>query len=425
MSLCRAEDYHQLYAGIPLDQVSMSHSLQPAFTIAGLYLAARARGIDPGVLRGSVINAPLFMEDYAYATQLPVELRMRLALDSIEFATLHMPRFHPFLEDTYFISDAGIGPVDEIAFGFIEIREVVRRLLARGLDVDHFAPRIAIVVNCRMEILTEVAKIRAIRRIFARTMREEFGARDPRSWAVNVAVHTSGASLTAQQPVNNVIRGAMQALAMALANVQAMEISAFDEAYRTPSRAAHMVGLRTQQILSVETDVLESADVMGGSYYMERRTNEIEAAIVDRIQEVESLGRPTDLVDRGWFRNVFSEAMVKTAMATAEGTRPVVGVNCFTVPEAEDTMLREHTDTKFEPCVEHIDTIRRWKESRPSARLEEVLASVSATAADPDANLIPVFVDALEAGASMGEAVGAFRVAHGLTADPYEKVASR
>ena len=164
---------------------------------------------------------------------------------------------------------------------------------------------------------------------------------------------------------------------------------------------------------------------MGGSYYMERRTNEIEAAIVDRIQEVESLGRPTDLVDRGWFRNVFSEAMVKTAMATAEGTRPVVGVNCFTVPEAEDTMLREHTDTKFEPCVEHIDTIRRWKESRPSARLEEVLASVSATAADPDANLIPVFVDALEAGASMGEAVGAFRVAHGLTADPYEKVASR
>lgn len=420
VSLCRAQDYHDLYDGIPLDRVSMSHSLQPAFTIAGLYLAARKRGIDTRLLRGSVINAPLFMEDYAYATQLPVELRLRLALDSIEFATEHMPRFHPFLEDTYFISDGGIGPVDEIAFGLVEIREVVRRLLARGLDINRFAPRIAMVVNCRMELLTEIAKIRATRRIFARMMRHEFGATDPRAWAVNITVHTSGASMTAQQPVNNVIRGAVQALAMALANVKAMEISAFDEAYRTPSRASHMVGLRTQQIVALESDVLRSDDPLGGSYFIEALTNRLESDILDRVRQVESLGNPAGLVAGGWFRNVFQEAMVARSLAIADGSLPVVGLNCFTIPDEDDTMLREHTDSRFEPCRDHVEDIRRWRSERPIQLVERALDSVHTECGDPAVNVIPLFVDALEAGASMGEIMGAFRTAHGLTADPYE-----
>ena len=159
---------------------------------------------------------------------------MRLATDSIEFCADHMPKFHPFIEDTYYISDGSVDIVDEMALGFVELREVVRRLVARGVDVDRFAPRIALLVNCRMDFFEEIAKIRASRRIYARMMRDEFGAKDPRSLAINVAAHTSGATMTSRQIANNISRGAIQALALTLAGVRAMEISAFDEAIRTP-----------------------------------------------------------------------------------------------------------------------------------------------------------------------------------------------
>jgi methylmalonyl-CoA mutase N-terminal domain/subunit len=419
VSLCRADDYVDLYDGIPLADVSVSHSLPAPFAVAGLYLAARQRGIDAALLRGSVINAPFFIEDYAYATHLPYELRMRMALDAIEFSTRHMPRFHPFVEDTYFISDGGIGPVDEMAFGFVEIREVVRRLIARGLPVDSFARRIVVLVNCRMELLTEIAKIRATRRIFARMMREEFGAVDPRSGAVHVTVHTSGASLTAQQPVNNVVRGAVQALAMALAGVKAMEVSAFDEALRTPSEAAHMVALRTQQIVALETDALQAPDPLAGSVHIERLTDEIEAAIVARVKEIEGLGDPAILCDQGWFRSVFEEAMVQRSREVADGTRAVVGVNCFTVPDAEDRLLREEAETKIEPCTEHIDAVARWKAARPAGPLAAALARVADAGADPAVNLIDAIVAGLSAGATVGEIAGALRESAGLAADPF------
>lgn len=419
VSLCRADDYFQLYDGIPLEDVSVSHSLQPAFAVAGLYLTAKYRGMDPARLRGSVINAPLFIDDYAYATHLPVELRMRFALDAIEFATRHMPKFHPFIEDTYFISDGGIGPVDEMAFGFVEIREVVRRLLARGLPIDSFAPRIAILVNCRMQVLTEIAKIRATRRIFARMMQEEFGAQDPRSWTVHVTVHTSGASLTAQQPVNNVVRGAVQAMAMAMAGVKAMEISAFDEALRTPSPAAHMVGLRTQQIVALETDVLAAGDPLAGSHHLEHLTDTIEEDILARVAEIEGRGDPADLVEGGWFRSAFEEAMIATNAEVVDGTRSVVGVNCFTVPDEEDTLLRAEAEAKIEPAVEHIETITRWKGSRPQAPLREALVQAAEAGADPSRNLVDTIVDAFQAGATMGEIAGAVRQGAGLSFDPY------
>jgi methylmalonyl-CoA mutase, N-terminal domain len=419
VSLCRGEDYEALYDGIPLGDVSVSQSLPASVGVAGLYLAARNRGIDPARLRGSVINAPFFIEDYAYATHLPFELRMRLSLDAIEFATRHMPRFHPFVEDTYFISDGGIGPVDEMAFGFVEIREVTRRLLARGLPIDSFAPRIVILVNCRMDVLTEIAKIRAIRRIFARMMEEEFGARDPRSSAVHVTVHTSGASLTAQQPVNNVVRGAVQALAMALAGVKAMEVSAFDEAYRTPSEAAHMVALRTQQIVALETDVLRAPDPLAGSAHVEHLTDAVEEAILARVKEIEALGDPGALSEQGWFRSVFEEAMVQRSREVAGGTRPVVGVNCFTIPDADDTLLREESEAKIEPCVEHIDAVRRWKAARSPGPLAAALAAAAEAAADPTANLVETTVAALSAGATVGEITGVLRESAGLPSDPF------
>ena len=224
VSLCRAADWVDLYKDIPLERISVSHSLPSAFAIAGLEIAARAHGVDLEVLRGSALQVPLYHEDTGYSGKISFDLRMRMALDSIEHATAGMPRFHACVEDTYYFSDGSIDIVDEMALGLIEIREIVRRLQRRGVDVDAFAPRIGVLVNCRMRLFEEVAKIRATRRIYARMMREEFGARDPRSMAINVAAHTSGATMTARQLTNNIVRGTVQTIALLMAGVRAMEI---------------------------------------------------------------------------------------------------------------------------------------------------------------------------------------------------------
>jgi methylmalonyl-CoA mutase N-terminal domain/subunit len=422
VSLCRLQDYLELYDDIPLERITLSHSLPAAFAVAGLYLVAKARNIVPGALRGSVIQAPFYCEDYGYATHMPFNLRVRLALDSIEFCAREMPKFHSFVEDTYYISDGGPNAIEEMALGFVEIRHLVRKLRTRGLDVDSFAPRIAILVNCRMDVFEEVAKIRATRRLFARMMREEFGARDPRSWSVNIAAHTAGSSLTAQQPINNVVRGTVQALALAMAGVQAMEISAFDEAYRTPSPEAHLVGLRTQQVVQLESNVTQVSDPLGGSHYVESLTNEMERRIWEMVTHIEAQGDPAALCDRGWFRHVFEEAMQRNAREIQDGTVPRVGVNVFQMPPDQDTLLREVAETKIEPCRERIEHIAEFKRTRDSELVQGAIRQVHATAQHPETNVMPALVAALETGATMGEIAGALRVAYGVAYDPFGAV---
>jgi methylmalonyl-CoA mutase cobalamin-binding domain/chain len=422
VSLCREQDYAELYDGIPLERVTVSHSLPAAFAIAGLYRVARIRGIDPTVLRGSVIQAPFYCEDYGYATHMPFALRMRLALDSIEFCATAMPKFHAFVEDTYYISDGGPDAVEEMALGFVELRHLVRKLLERGLAIDSFAPRIAILVNCRMDVFEEVAKIRATRRLFARMMREEFGAREPRSWSANITAHTAGSSLTAQQPINNVVRGTVQALALAMAGVQAMEISAFDEAFRTPSPAAHLVGLRTQQVIQLESNVTTVTDPLGGSYYVESLTGEIERRIWEMVTHIEARGDPGTLCDQGWFRRMFEEAMQRNARAIQDGTQPRVGVNVFQTPADQDTLLREVSETKIEPCHDHVERIVAFKRARAPGRVQQALHHLHATATARDTNVMPAIIAAMEAAATMGEIAGALRVAYGVAYDPFGAV---
>ena len=419
VSLCRRQDFLELYDGIPIDRVTLSHSVQGWFGVAAVYLVARARGVALEELRGSVLQMPLYGEDYSYAVHMPVELRLRLALDSIEFCTREMPRFHSFLEDTYFVSDGGPDAVEEMALGFVEIRKVVRGLLARGLDIDRFAPRIAILVNCRMNFFEEVAKIRATRRFFARMMREEFGAKDPRSWSVNITAHTAGSALTAQQPINNVVRGTSQALALAMAGVQAMEISTFDEAYRPPSHEAHVVALRTQQIIGLETGVTGVVDPLGGSYYVERLTNEMEGKIREAVGRIEAMGDPVDLAARGFFRSLLERAMVERAREVEDGTVPRVGVNVFSVPEEEDRLLREVAETKVEPCWDHVERIREFKRSRDMGRLGGALRALLEAGKNREQSLMPAIIAAFEADATLGEVAGMLRLAYGAAYDPF------
>jgi len=419
VSICRLQDFEDLYADLPLNELTLSHSLPPgAFAIASLHRVAGRRGFNPREMRGSTILLPAYCEDCSYQIHMPYDLRMRLALDSIEFAAARMPRFHAFLEDTYYISDGGLNAVEEMALGFAEIREIVRSLIARGLDVDSFAPRIAILVNCRMDLFEEVAKIRATRRIFARMMREEFGAKDPRSWSCAITAHTSGLSLTMAQPVNNVARGAVQGLALALAGVQAVEISCFDEAYRTPSHDSHMVSLRTQQIVQLEAGAGRVADPLGGSYFVESLTDEIESRILDMVTEIESLGSLKEVSESGWFRRLFQDTMTRRAKAIQEGSEVQIGLNAFEIPEDQDRLLRDHSASKLEPCWERIDEIRKFKDERDSGAVADHFARIQEVGAAPEVNLIGPIADALEADLTQGEIAGALRLGVGSEYDP-------
>jgi methylmalonyl-CoA mutase N-terminal domain/subunit len=425
VSLCRKQDFVELFDGLPLDRMTFSHSLPPAFALAGQYLAARESGLRPEVLRGSAIQPPLYAEDCSYSNFMPFGLRMRLTLDSIAFSLREMPRFHAFLEDTYYISDGGLDVVEEMSLGLLEIREVCRRLVARGLPIDSFAPRIAILVNCRMDLFEEIAKIRATRRLFARMMREEFGATDPRSWSVNIAVHTSGLALTAAQPANNIVRGAVQALAMALAGVQGLEVSTFDEPFRTPSAVAHQLAIRTQQIIQIETNVNAVEDPLGGSWYLESLTDDLDRRIDAAVRQMEALGEVDSLVENGYFRAIFTAAMDRHSAAVHGGQTRIVGVNEHVLPPESDRFLRDVAEERFEPDRAHVERVRAWRPTRPQAPLRASLEQVRLASAQPEADLMGPIVAALDADATIGEITGRLREGQGLPADPFEYATRR
>lgn len=419
VSLCTLQDFRDLWADLPLGSLTVSNSISSHFSAAALYLIAKEKGVMPENLRGSIAQAPLYTEDCGYSYHLPVNLRLRLSCDSIEFCTRLMPKFHSFVEDIYFISEAGLNAVEETALGFIEIRHIIRELLRRGLDIDSFAPRIAILVNCGMDFFEEIAKIRSTRRLFARMMKEEFGAKDSRSWAPVITCHTSGLSLTAQQPFNNIVRGAIQTLGLVLAGVQAIEISAFDEAYRTPSPESHLVGLRTQQVIGLETNVTKVVDPLGGSYYLEALTSELEKRIRDMIQDIESKGDAVTLSDKGWFKRFFEEAMARYTKQIQDGDLPKVGLNCFQIPEEEDTLLRDVTESKFDPCWERINQIKAFKKNRDMGRVKAALGECYDKTKTEGENLMYPLINAFEVGATMGEITGVMRMACDWPYDPF------
>lgn len=422
VSLCSAKDYRDLYRDLPFDRISVSHSLPSAVTAAGLYLAARDQGFDPANLRGSILQVPLYTEDCAYATHLPAHLRMRLACDSIKFCAENMPRFHGFIEDTYYIADGGMDSITEMALGFVEIKAVVREMRARGIPVDAYAPRIGILVNCRMDFFEEIAKVRATRRIYARLMRETYGATDPRSLAAAVTVHTSGLTLTAQQPINNVVRGAVQALAMVLAGVDALEISTFDEAFRTPGPMSHLVALRTQQIIALETGAQSVRDPLGGSYFVESLTDELEARILSEVERIESHGDPVQLAEDGYFRPYFERAVADYQRRVDEGEIEIVGVTTLTDTGGLTDPLLDLAAEKIQVAKEHIEAVRQFRADREHAPVVAALADLRAAAADPAADLMPPLIHALESNATLGELAGTMRVGYGMPYDFYKLV---
>jgi methylmalonyl-CoA mutase, N-terminal domain len=419
VSLCRKQDFLDLLHGVPFDRVSISTSAPAFFALSGLVLAAREAGFPLDRLRGSILHGPLYTEDCSYAWHFPVGLRVRLALDSIEYCSQHMPKFHAYLEDTYFFSESGLTSIEEMALGFVQLRHLVRKLLARGVAVDSFAPRIAMLVNCGMDFFEEIAKIRATRRLYAKMMRDEFGAKNPRSMSVAITSHTSGLSLTAQQPVNNIVRGALQALSLVLGGVQALEISAFDEAYRTPSKDAHIVGLRTQQIIDLETGVAKVADPLGGSYFVESLTDQLESTIRERVDEIERLGDPERLSASGFFHEIFRQAMEDSQYSVEKGDMSLVGVNVHRIAGEDDTLLQEIATSKIETWHSHTREIERFKRNRNIPMTCEALDRVAAAVAGSQNVIVPV-IAALDASATIGEIATTMRSAVAMPADIFD-----
>lgn len=419
VSLCTRADYLHLFDGIPMEQISVSSSVPSIFALTGLLHAVEAGRMAPERVRGSVLQPPLYAADAAYGNGMPVALQSRLSVDVMEFCASHLPRFHSYVEDTYFYSESGLNGVEEMALGFVQIRHLARSLIERGIAIDRFAPRIAILVNCSMDLFEEIAKIRATRRIFATMMRDEFGAADPRSLSVVVTSHTSGLTLTAQQPINNVVRGAVQGLALALAGVQAMEISAFDEGYRTPSAEAHLVGIRTQQVLALETGIARVADPLGGCFFLEALTDQMEARILAMVREVEAAGEPIALAESGYFRRLLHDAALRHHRDVASGARAVVGVNCHTMPAAQDRLLRDIAERKVAPFRQCIDALLRHRQQRSRTDAQRALRTVHTAARTPGTNLVSPVHAALGAGATMGEIAGALRLAYDAPYDPH------
>jgi len=419
VSLCHKQDYLDLLQDIPLERTPVSSSVPAVFALTGLLAVVEDRGFDLNKVRGSVLQAPLYAEDCGYSSGMPFPLLNRLAADTIEFAVKKLPRFHAYIEDTYFFSESGLNGVEEMALGFVEIRHLTRELMRRGVPVDSFAPRIAILVNCGMDFFEEIAKIRATRRYFARMMKEEFKARDPRSWSTVITSHTSGLTLTAQQSANNIVRGSIQGMALALAGAQAIEISAFDEAYRTPSEEAHQVALRTQQVLQLEAGISKVDDPLGGSYYVEALTDEIEQRIVSMVAEIEARGDAVALAQDGFFRKLFADASQRHYRLVSSGERPVVGANCHRIPADQDTLLRDITEKKIEPWRGRIDEVAGYRKTRDRDAVGRSLRGLLQAARDKTVNVVPEVYGALLAGATAGEMAGAMRLAYDHPYDPW------
>ncbi len=406
-------DMRDLMDGIPMDQVSTSMTINhPASILLSMYLAvAEERGVAWTELRGTIQNDPL-KEFFAQKTfALPPRPSVRLLGDVIEFCARRVPKWNPISLCGYQTRDCGGTADQEIGLTFAAAIAYIEQALERGLDIDDFAPRLSFLMYVHIDLLEEVAKFRAARRLWARLMRERFGAKRPDSWRFRVHAQTGAALLTAQQPENNIARGALQCLAAALGGVQSMAISTYDEAYSIPSEKAQRISLRTQQIVAFETRIGNTPDPLAGSYYVESLTDELERGAERWIAEVERRGGMLSAVESGWVESLLSRQAYEIQHRIESGEIPVVGVNMFTEGNEEGELADLF---RVDPSVEttQIERLRAIRARRDRIRVADALAAVTGAARSTD-SLVPHVLGAVKAEASEGEIIRALRDAWG------------
>ncbi|MFH9426981.1 methylmalonyl-CoA mutase [Streptomyces sp. NPDC017615] len=410
------EDMRELFDGIPLDRVSTSMTINaPAAVLLLLYQSvAEERGIPGDRLAGTVQN-DILKEYIARGTYIfPPRPSLRLTADLFAYCAAELPRWNTISISGYHMAEAGASPAQEIAFTLADGVAYVRTALAAGMDVDDFAPRLSFFFVARTTLLEEVAKFRAARRMWARIMREEFGARDPRSWMLRFHTQTAGVQLTAQQPEVNLVRVAVQALAAVLGGTQSLHTNAFDEALALPTDKSARLALRTQQVLAHETDVTATVDPFAGSYAVERLTDDVERAALELLRRVEELGGAEAAVELGYQKGEIERNAYRIARETESGERVVVGVNRFRLDEEEP-----YTPLRVDPALEarQRERLARLRAERDGRAVDAALADLR-EAAEGTAGVLPPMKRALRARATLGEVCDTLRSVWGTYQPP-------
>ena len=405
------DDMETLFAGIDLGRVSVSMTINaPAAIMMAFYVvAAEAKGVPRDRLGGTV-QADILKEYIAQKEWcFPVDPAMRLLGDMIEWCAKEMPRWHPVSISGYHIREAGSTAAQELAFTLKDGLTYVRQAVDRGLDVDDFAPRLSFFFNAHIDFFEEIAKYRAARRIWARELRERFGARDPRSLLMRTHVQTAGVSLTAQQPLNNITRTAIEALAGVLGGTQSLHTNSWDEALALPTENAVRIALRTQQIIAHETGVTNTIDPLGGSYFVEALTDQIEAQAYDYFAKIDELGGMVEAVKQGFPQREIADAAYTLQQEYDSRARIMVGVNDFT--EGEGGELELH---RVDPAIERkqTDRVQGVRARRDSAAAESALAELREAAAG-NANLMPNLLDCARVHATEGEIIDSLQQVFG------------
>jgi methylmalonyl-CoA mutase N-terminal domain/subunit len=406
-------DMETLFSGIPLGEVSTSMTINsPAAILLAFYLCVgEEQGIPREALRGTIqtdiLKEYIAQKEYIF----PPEPSMRLVTDMVEFCAREMPLWHPISISGYHIREAGSTAAQELAFTLADGFTYVEWAIARGLDVDAFAPRLSFFFNAHLDFFEEIAKYRAARRIWATVMRDRYGARDPRSLLMRFHTQTAGVSLTAQQPEVNIVRTAIEALAAVLGGTQSLHTNSFDEALALPTEDAVRIALRTQQVIAHETGVVNTADPLGGSYYVEHMTGELERQAYEYFARIDELGGVVEAIKENFFQREIAEASFRYQAEVEAGERVIVGVNRYELEdETELEILR------IDPALERkqIDRVRALRASRDSPAVEAALTRLREEAAAPDRNLMPAIVDAARVQVTMGEMCDAFRQVWGV-----------
>ena len=405
------EDMEAVFDGIPLDKVSTSMTINaPAAILVAMYIAvAEKQGVASSDITGTAQNDVL-KEYVARGTYIyPPRPSLRIAADLLAYCVRNAPKFNPISVSGYHIREAGSTSAQEIAFSFANAMEYIEACRTRGHSVDDVATRISWIFSTHNNFFEEIAKYRALRRMWARLMRERFEAEDPKAWLLRTHVQTGGATLTAQQPENNVVRAALQALASVLGGVQSLALSCYDEALALPTEEAQRIAVRTQQIIGHETGVTDTIDPFAGSYYVEHLTDEIEQAAQELLDKVEDMGGAVSAIESGYMQQEIQEAAVRQQREIEEGKRVVVGVNKFQNDEEQpQTIFRVNT----EASQAQIERLRRLRAERDGAAVRAALEQLSDTAKGEE-NLMPAILDAVKAYATLGEICGELRQVFG------------
>ena len=411
VSVSTLRDMEIVFDGIPLDKITTSMTINaPTNVLLAMYIAVgRKQGLAESKLGGTVQND--ILKEYAARGMYiyPPKPSMRLVTDIFEYCSQHMPEWNTISISGYHIREAGATAVQEVAFTFADAISYVQAAVDRGLDLDKFAGRLSFFFAAHNNFLEEVAKFRAARRLWARIMRERFGAKNPNSWMLRFHTQTSGVSLTAQQPHNNIVRVALQALSAVLGGTQSLHTNSFDEAYALPSDQAVLVALRTQQIIAYESGVVDSVDPLAGSYYIEYLTSEIEKKAEKYIEHIDAMGGAIAAIEKGFIQHEITDSAYRHQKEVEAKKRIVVGVNEFKTEEAPMKILQIDPESERK-SAERLECVKR---ERNQANVKEALSKLRRAAEDEKASLMPFVLQTVKEYATLGEICGTLREVFG------------